>query len=310
MGLVMMSVAAGGSAAHAGSGKIALTFDDLPALTLSTDQSYVNDLTSRLLSGLKRHHLPATGFVVEGKLDELNREAQIAVLRSWLEAGLDLGNHSFSHESPNSLGANAYVEDIARGEPVTRALLAEFHKTLAWYRFPYLETGNTAAVKHAIERWLIQHHYRIAPVTMNADDWEFSEPYDDAVAQGDLRRQQRIKQQYLQYTDRMINWYQKAARALFRRDISYVMLLHATRLDADCIDDFAALLKRHRLRGVTLAEAMRDPAYRTRDHYIGSDGIDWLERWSLVSKRELPWESFEDPPKDIQADYDRIDRDR
>lgn len=310
MRFAMLLVATAGCAAHAKNGKIALTFDDLPALTLSNDQSYVNDLTARLLSGLKRYHLPATGFVVEGKLDELNRDAQVELLRSWLEAGMDLGNHSFSHESPNSIGANAYVEDIARGELVTRSLLAEFHKKLIWYRFPYLETGKTAAAKHIIARWLAHHHYRIAPVTMNADDWEFAEPYDDAVARGDGPRQQRIKQQYLRYTDLMIAWYQRAAHALLGRDISYVMLLHATRLNADCIDDFAALLKRHQLRGVTLAEAMKDPAYRIRDRYVGSDGIDWLERWSLGRDKELPWGSFEDPPKNIQADYDRIDRDR
>jgi peptidoglycan/xylan/chitin deacetylase (PgdA/CDA1 family) len=37
---------------------------------------------------------------------------------------MDLGNHTFSHESPNDLGAQGYIDDIAKGEPVTRELLA------------------------------------------------------------------------------------------------------------------------------------------------------------------------------------------
>ena len=69
-----------------------------------------------ILRGLKRHHFPATGFVNEGKLDELNRDRQIANLKRWLDAGMVLGNHTFSHESPNTLGAAAYISDIARGE--------------------------------------------------------------------------------------------------------------------------------------------------------------------------------------------------
>ena len=50
---------------------IAITFDDLPALTLSHDQRYVTDLNTMILRGLNRHHIPATGFVNESKLDQL-----------------------------------------------------------------------------------------------------------------------------------------------------------------------------------------------------------------------------------------------
>src|ERR1700740_156271 len=127
--------------------KIALTFDDLPALTILKDQPYVNYLNDALLRGLKRHHIPATGFVNESKLDEIDRPQQIAVLRKWLDASMNLGNHTFSHKSPNTRGAAAYIADIARGESVTRALLAARHRPLGWFRHPYLETGTPAAVK-------------------------------------------------------------------------------------------------------------------------------------------------------------------
>ena len=120
---------------------IALTFDDLPALTLLKSQAYVDYANAMILRGLKRHHFPAIGFVNEGKLDELERSGQIANLRKWRDAGMDLGNHTFSHESANRIGAQAFIDDIALGEPVTRALLAERHRTLRWFRHPYLQTG-------------------------------------------------------------------------------------------------------------------------------------------------------------------------
>ncbi|MEO7247280.1 MAG: polysaccharide deacetylase family protein [Novosphingobium sp.] len=295
--------------AHSKRGKIALTFDDLPALTIFKDQPYVNYLNLTILRGLRRHHLPATGFVNEGKLDDIDYEAQIKVLRMWLDAGMDLGNHTFSHESPNTLGAENYIADIARGEPVTKRLLEQHHRQMRWFRHPYLETGTPLAVKRAIDLWLSAHHYRIAPVTVDGDDWEFAEPYDDAIARHDEARRLRIKSQYLAHTAKSIAWSQQAAHSLFGREISFVMLLHATRLNADCINDLAAMLGRHHLRAVSLSEAMRDPAYLTPDPYVGSDGIQWLERWSTELHRDLPWNSYEDVPADIAADYDRVDND-
>jgi peptidoglycan/xylan/chitin deacetylase (PgdA/CDA1 family) len=296
--------------AHAATGKVALTFDDLPALTVFADQPYVNYLNDMLLRGLRRHRLPAIGFVNEGKLDEINRTQQIANLEKWLDAGMNLGNHTFSHESPDELGAQGYIQDIVKGEPVTRSLLKRRRKSIGWFRHPYLETGFPEAVKREIDDWLAAHGYRVAPVTIDASDWEFAEPYDDAIARHDDARRLRIKAQYLEYTERTVAWYQSASDALFGRQIAFVMLLHATRLNADCIDDIAAILKRRKLKAVTLEEAMKDSAYRVHDPYVGHDGVDWIERWSDELHKELPWDSWQDPPAQIAKEYDAVNNDR
>jgi len=289
---------------------VALTFDDLPAITLVKREAYVADLNRRLLAGLRRHHIRATGFVNESKLDEMDRLRQTAILRAWLKAGMDLGNHTFSHESPNEVGAAAYTADIAQGEVVTKQLLAERGRRERWFRAPNLETGSPLAAKREIADWLDTHGYRMAPVSMNATDWQFAEPYDDAIAHHDTARAQRLRASYLAYTARMITWYREQAHILFGRDIAYVMLMHASRLNADCIDDLAALLRRNGLRPVTLDQAMRDPAYRTADAYDGKDGIDWMERWALALNKSLNWDAFHDVPKQVQREYDKVDSDR
>ena len=289
---------------------IALTFDDLPALTVLSDQAYVDYLNIMILRGLKRHHIPATGFVNEGKLDELQRARQIANLRRWLNAGMDLGNHTFSHDSPNTVGPVRYIADIERGEAVTGALLRERSQRLRWFRHPYLETGSSFAVKREIDRWLSGHGYRIAPVTIDADDWEFAEPYDDAIARRDVPRQQHIRREYLAYTTMRIDWSMRSARILFGRDIAQVILLHCTRLNADTLDDLARLLKSSGLRPVNLERALEDPAYRTPDTYAGKDGINWLERWALAARKDLPVRGDQDPPANIKAEYDRVDNDQ
>ena len=297
-------------ASQAEPGKVALTFDDLPALSLFADQPYVNYLNDMILRGLKKHHLPAIGFVNESKLDAIDRTQQIANLNKWLDAGMNLGNHTFSHESPDELGAQGYIDDIAKGEPVTRGLLLQRGRALGWFRHPYLETGFPVAAKHEIDIWLKAHDYRIAPVTIDANDWEFAEPYDDAISRHDEARRVRIRAQYLDYTERTIGWCQSASEALFGRQISFVILLHATRLNADSMDELAGILKRRHLQAVTLEEAMKDPAYRLGDPYVGHDGIDWLERWSNELHKSLPWDTWQDPPKNIVAEYNKTNNDR
>lgn len=288
---------------------VALTFDDLPALTVLNSQAYVTYTNVMLLRGLRRHHLPAIGFVNEGKLDDLDRPKQIKILRMWLKSGMLLGNHTFSHESPNTLSPEAYIEDIANGEKVIRPLMQQRGLHLLWFRHPYLETGSPQEVRQQIDDWLSAHGYRIAPVTMQTSDWLFAEPYDDALARHDSERAERIRQSYLAYTVKMIAWHREAAQQLFGREISYVMLLHDSRLNADCIDDLAGLLKHAGLRGVTLDKAMRDPVYKSPDQYAGRNGIDWLERWELDLHKTLPWTDFIAPPAEIQAEYAQVDND-
>ncbi len=302
---LMLGLAA--PAARAAHGEVALTFDDLPALTLLNAQTYVDYANDMILRQLKQRHARAIGFVNEGKLNELDRPRQIANLTKWLDAGMALGNHTYSHESPNSIRSATYEEDIARGEVVIRPMLAERHRALIWFRHPYLETGVPRAEKERIYAWLAQHDYRVAPVTMENSDWMFAEPYDIAIARRDTEHARDIRARYLAYTETMVGWYQKASQALFGRQIPFVMLLHVTRLNADSLDEVLKILDRHDLRRISLEAATKDPAYRTPDPYAGPDGIEWLERWSMDLNKPLPWNDFTDPPADIQAEYKRVD---
>jgi len=296
--------------ASAREGKVALTFDDLPALTIETSQTYIDELNRDLLRKLRENRVPAIGFVNESKADRAAHDRQVDNLKRWLDAGMLLGNHTFSHSSPNALGAAVYAEDIERGERITRPLMTAHHRKLRWFRHPYLETGSPLAVRDWIDRWLRDHGYRVAPVTIDAEDWEFAEPYDDAIAKHDIARQQHIRQAYLTYTAMRIKWSQESAKTLFGRDIAHVMLLHCTRLNADTLDALLKLLRQAKLRPVTIDEAMRDRAYRTRDTYAEKDGVTWLERWATTLGKSLPSEGDEDPPAEIQAEYDRVDNDR
>jgi peptidoglycan/xylan/chitin deacetylase (PgdA/CDA1 family) len=305
--VLIILILAGSGVRPAAAEEVALTFDDLPTLQLVDSTAYAAHTTERLLAGLRRHRLPAIGFVNEDKLEGADKTQRIALLRRWLDAGMELGNHTYSHESLTHTAAGAYVADIARGETVLRPMMAARGLSLHWFRHPYLETGMTLAARSEVEGWLSAHGYLVAPVTMENSDWMFALPYDDAIRRGDAAGARRVREAYLDYTARVVPWYRKAAFQLFARPPALVFLLHASRLNADSLDALTAILRSNDLRAISLDEAMTDPVYQTPDTYAGPDGDEWLSRWSLTLHRDLPWASFPQPPADIAAENDRLD---
>jgi hypothetical protein len=201
------------------------------------------------------------------------------LLKDWLRAGMDLGNHSYSHLSLTKTPVETYIADVARGEVVTRALLAAKGRKARWYRYPYLETGATTGVRRTFEAWHCGHGYRAAPVSMENSDWMFAYPYDEAVLHGDEAQVLRIRTAYLDYTAKVVPWYREAAFQLLGWRPAFVFLLHASRLNADSVNALTAILKTNDLQPVTLGVAMKDPAYTIADTYVGSDGDENVTRW-------------------------------
>src|SRR5439155_20991762 len=83
----------------------AVTFDDLPVISVSQiDVTARENLTRRLLDSIVAHKVLAIGFVNEFALYGYERESHgapdangSALLQMWLDAGLELGNHTFAH---------------------------------------------------------------------------------------------------------------------------------------------------------------------------------------------------------------------
>jgi peptidoglycan/xylan/chitin deacetylase (PgdA/CDA1 family) len=306
--VAFLAVAALGLGAPAARAEnVALTFDDLPQLSLTDSTDYAKVTTRKLLGGLHRHRMPAIGFVVGDKLEGDDHQARVALLRAWLKAGEPLGNHTYDHASLNKTPPDAYIASLQKDDEVLRPLVGRRARRGLWFRHPYLETGSTLEAKGAVEGWLDAHHYRVAPVTLENSDWMFALPYDEAVLRGDKAEAARIRRTYVDYTARCVRWYRGAARQLLGRQPDLVFLLHSSRINADSLDDIAHILHRNHLKAVSLERAMRDPAYAMSEGPPDPSGDEWLSRWSDQLHKELPWDSFPEPPADIAAADKRLD---
>lgn len=264
---------------------VAVTFDDLP--DINSDEHAVRAeraINRKLLASLTRNGVPAIGFVNEEQLEDTS------ILDLWLDAGFDLGNHTFAHNDFDKESIAAAEEDVLRGEAITRPLLAARGKTLTWFRHPFLDSGRTIEDRDAIDAFLASHGYRVAPVTIDDSDWVYAYAYEKVTRF--LRP--LIRRSYVRYLDRRFAFAEELSRRVFGREIAQVMLLHDSALNADAFDDVAKLMRARGYRAVTLEEAIRDPAYATPEHW-SAGGVSWLERWGV--ERGIPATVFEaDPP--------------
>ena len=267
---------------------IAITIDDLPVVSAHNDLKTRQEITRKLLKNITEAKVPVIGFVNEIKLytNDKRDEQEVDLLRQWLNAGLDLGNHTFSHLSLDDNPLEKYEDEILRGEIITKELLQTKNEQMHYFRHPYLQTGQTLKIKSELNQFFAQHNYTIAPVTIEDSDWVFAQAYDNAIGKNDRNLMKKLGAAYLQYFDAKVDYAERQSTELFDREISEIMLLHANSINADYFGDLARALKKRGYRFVTLAEALRDEAYNLPDTLVGRGGTTWLNRWALAKGKE------------------------
>lgn len=276
--------------------EVAITFDDLPTAYDGTLRSK-QELTKKLLQSIKSNDVPAIGFVNENKLyvpGEIDGRTEL--LKMWLDAGLELGNHTFSHISLEQYPIESYEEDIIRGETVTRMLLNQKKMKLRYFRHPFLWTGNTVEYKNALDAFLKKRGYTIAPVTIDNNDYIFAYIYLKAKEKGDTETMRRVADAYVPYMEKMFDYFERLSKDLLGYEVKQVLLLHANELNADYFDKLAEMMRRRGYSFISLEEALKDKAYSLPEAQT-KDGISWLDRWMLA--KGLPLKPEPEEPEFI-----------
>lgn len=270
---------------------VAITIDDLP-VGGATDPSRWAAVTTALLDALTARHVPAVGFVNEIKLHIGLRldTTRVALLRAWLAAGQELGNHTFAHLSAHRTPIETYTAQILRGERVTRRLAAEYHRPPRYFRHPQLHAGRTLEYRHAVEGFLAQHGYVVAPVTVDNEEWIYAAAFARSRDRGDTALAARVVADYLRHIDTAFTFSEGLSRALFGREIPLVLLLHANELNAAHLGTVLDRLAARGYRFAPLPEVLSDAAYQSPDTYVGPVGPSWLLRWAETRGRAVPAE--------------------
>jgi len=263
---------------------IVITVDDLPVGggARHADPADRARVTDGLLAVLAKHRVPAVGFVIWANVRDAGDRA---ILQRWLAAGHELGNHSFAHPSLTRSTAEAWIADAEKGRAGLDAFLRGRERVLRFFRFPYLNEGDTAAKVDAARDWLARTGQRNLTVTIDDQDWSFEEPWLEAQRAGDAAALSRVAADYHAALQLSVRHAEATGDRVLGRRAPQVLLLHANAVGAAQWDRLFTWLEETGHRFATADEVLADPVFADLPRLAATNGFSLWDRL-LAQKRE------------------------
>jgi peptidoglycan/xylan/chitin deacetylase (PgdA/CDA1 family) len=230
--------------------EIALTFDDAPtpdsALMTGTER------TQKIIKALKQADVPdALIFVKAGYINPQTAER----LKQYADAGFHLANHSFSHQSANQIGANAYAEDVYKAH----LALKPFQNVLNYHRFPYLHHGKDLVEVNQLQKLLAELGYKEGYVTVDNYDWYISALIAKAAEEKKTINYDKARDFYVNSLYESIEFYDAIAKKSLKRSPRHVLLLHENDAAALFVGDLIKHLRSKGWKIISPQQAYKDP---------------------------------------------------
>lgn len=264
--------------------EVCFTIDDLPVVSYGiSDNDYLRDITQKLISKFDAYKIPAIGFVNErkiyrnGKVDSL----QLSLLKLWYQNGYEIGNHTYSHISYHKSSFEDFTADVLKGEKISRQLGKEFNSELKYFRHPFLHAGNSKEKYDLLNTFLKEKGYIVAPISIDNGDYLFASAYAKAEKKKDSKAMSLIGDTYIKYMEEKIIFFEEQSDKLFGRNIKHTLLIHASKLNAEYLDELAQMYLDNGYTFISLSKALEDKAYTTEITKFGNYGISWIDRWAL-----------------------------
>ena len=238
--------------------QLAITVDDLPLHGPLPARRDELEVAKQMIAALKAAGVRDVYGFVNGNWT-VRQPRTMAVLSAWHNAGFPLANHGWSHGSVDEATPAEYEQEIARNEPLLERLGGG--TDWRWYRYPYLHEGENPSRRDAIRTILARSGYRIASVTMDFGDWQWTAPFARCRDSGDEAAIVELEKLYLAAARDSAEFNRALSRGVFGRDIPYVLLVHVSAFSARMMPRLIALYRDMGFRFVSLPQAEADPAY-------------------------------------------------
>lgn len=148
---------------------------------------------------------------------------------------------------------------------MTRRLVVARGRRLRYFRHPQLRTGPTPEYKAALDALLAERGYRVAPVTVDNNEFMLADVYGRARARGDRGTMARVAGAYVPYMESAFVHFENLSREFLGYEVRQILLLHANVLNADRLGGLIGLLRARSYRFISLDAAVEHPAYRLPD---------------------------------------------
>ena len=281
-----------------------VTVDDLPiASPKLTDPSARKRATEGMLAALKKHHVAAVGLVtgrnIQGAADQ-------ALLARWLAAGHELGNHSQSHLDYTTTPIDRYLGDVEAGRKTVQSLLDRNQKTLRFFRYPFLDEGDTPEKLEAMRAYLAKSGQKNLVVTIDTQDWSFEDDWQQAKT---VAEQDEVGRRYLADLTSAVRHYVRLGDAVVGREAPQIILLHANAVSAAEWDALFTWLEQHGYRFAGADQVLADPAYAIPHAFVGPRGFSLWDRIRVERRDARAKQEISDLLTRQAADWSRGDVD-
>jgi peptidoglycan/xylan/chitin deacetylase (PgdA/CDA1 family) len=221
---------------------IAITIDDLPFVG-----EYRNFHLNMIIDTLKNQEVPATGFIIAKEIRADNWET----LKKFRDAGLGLGNHTFSHANLNKLKAKEYIHEIEQADKILLPVMTK----PKFFRYPYLAMSS-GTKRDRVLCYLAEKNYQVAPITVDSKDFVFNQRLLSIPEQERRAYLNELKPFYLDYIWQQTVKAEEHTRYHNSSEQSQILLIHANLLNAYVLPDIVSLYKERGYTFVSLEEAL------------------------------------------------------
>lgn len=238
--------------------ELVITMDDLPVHGVLPPGETRTTVAQKIIAAFKAANVPEVYGFINGA--HVEREPETGEALSIWAAAYPLGNHTWSHKNLNTIGAEEFESELVRNE----AALQRFGRgeLRRWLRFPYLVEANAPAKRDSVRAVLARRGYRIAAVTMDFSDYQWSEAYVRCLAQAGPGPLQALDSAYLAHVREIARRSRGLSQAIYGRDIPYVLLTHISAYNARMMPRVLDVYRQEGFRFTTLEAAQRDSVYR------------------------------------------------
>ena len=171
---------------------VSLSFDDGPTVG-ATPRLSPKQRNQAMLDALAKYKVKSVLFVTGG--NGADKPKGYALAKAWGDAGHLIGNHTMTHIDLNSdkVSLAQYQKEFLECDALIRTLPG-YRK---WFRYTFINLGNTPGKRDGMRNFLKHRGYVDAPVSFHVSDWVVDEKVMHALKADRKADLTAIKRAYL-----------------------------------------------------------------------------------------------------------------
>lgn len=186
----------------------------------------------------------------------------VDALQRWLDAGYELGNHTFDHLAAGSVEPASFLDNVAACDRLLESLGGFADGRLRYFRFPFLDRGSNPESRRRIAAGLRDMNYVTVPGTVDFNDHLYEAPLARAAASGNAARISAVEERYLRAARRCLSHHAAWAGGGAAEPLIHIGLFHAGPISSRVLPRLLGNLSASRVEWCAVADALNHPVYR------------------------------------------------